>query len=434
MHLFDRDCEGFTRREALRAGALTFGGLTLGRYLSMAEAGNVSPVATAKRAIFINLAGGPSHMDTFDMKPEAPQTHRGEFATIQSAVPGLSVCEHLPKTAAVMDRVTLLRGVSHTLAAHRLGSEYVNTGNRPLPSLEFPGYAAVVSKELGGPEDLPTAVSIPNANQRAGYLGVKYTPLATGSTPTMGRPFRVRGVALAGDLTIDTVDKRSRLLERLDTAFGEFAEQDQLLSGLDRFGEQAHAMITSPRSRKAFDVSKEPAEIAERFGPTKFAQSCLLAVRLVEEGVPFVTVTLGGWDTHNDGWTKLKNTLLPEFDAGYSALIQTLEQRGLLDDTAVLCTGEFGRTPKINTSRVGRDHYPRNMFMLAAGGGFAGGRVVGQSDKLGEQPVDTRMTPDDVAATFYHCLGISRSQEYQTNTGRPVMIVRDGRVMDEVLA
>ena len=433
MPLTHRDCEGVTRREALRAGALTFGGLTLGGYLRAAEAGRVAPTATAKRAIFINLAGGPSHLDTFDPKPDAPDTHRGEFQTIQTALPGLSIGEHLPKTAAVMDRVTLLRGVSHSLAAHRLGSEYVNTGNRPLPSLEFPGYAAVVSKEIGGPEDLPTAVSVPNANQRAGYLGVKYAPLSTGSTPTQGRPFSVRGVALGNGVTVDTVDKRTRLLERLDTSFGEFAKQDQLLAGLDRFGEQAHAMLTSPRSREAFDVSQEPAGVQDLFGPTKFAQSCLLAARLVEKGVPFVTVTLGGWDTHNDGWTKLKDKLLPEFDAGYSALIATLEERGLLDDTAVLCTGEFGRTPKINAQRVGRDHYPRAMFMLAAGGGFARGRLVGQSDALGERPLDTAITPDDVAATFYRCLGIDRATEYQTNTGRPVMIVRDGRVLDEAL-
>ena len=428
-----RDCEGNTRRDFLKAGALGFGGLTLGGYLNMAHAGRVAGSATAKRAIFINLAGGPSHMDTFDMKPDAPDTHRGDFKPIQTALPGCRISEHLPRTAKVMDRVTLLRGVSHTLAAHRLGSEYVNTGNRPLPSLEFPGYAAVVAKELGGPEDLPTAVSVPNSSQRAGYLGVQYTPLSTGTTPTMGRPFSVRGVALTGGVTVEDVDKRTRLLERLDTAFGEFEKQDQLLTGLDRFSDQAYAMLTSKRSREAFDVSKEPEAIQQRFGETKFAQSCLLAARLVESGVPFVTVTLGGWDTHNDGWKRLE-AKLPEFDAGYAALIETLDERGLLDDTVVLCTGEFGRTPKINTQRVGRDHYPRNMFMLMAGGGVARGRVVGESDALGERPKTDAITPDDVAATYYHCLGIDRTKEYNTNTGRPVMIVRDGTVLRNVLA
>ena len=428
-----RDCEGNSRRDFLKAGALGFGGLTLGGYLNMAHAGRVAGSATAKRAIFINLAGGMSHMDTFDMKPDAPDTHRGEFQPIQTALPGLSICEHLPETAKVMDRVTLLRGVSHSLAAHQLGSEYVNTGNRPLPSLEFPGYAAVVNKELGGPADLPKAVSIPNSAQRPGYLGVQYAPLSTGGVPQMGKPFAVRGVELSRGVTVEDVRGRDRLLNRLDTAFGEFARQDQLLAGLDRFSEQALSMMTSPRSREAFDTSREPAEIAERFGPTKFGQSCLLATRLVESGVPFVSVTFGGWDTHNDGFTRLKEKM-PEFDVGYAALIRTLEERGLLDDTVVLCTGEFGRTPKIDTNRVGRNHYPRAMFMLMAGGGVARGRLVGASDALGEGPLERAITPDDVAATFYHCLGIDRTKEYQTDTGRPVMIVRDGAVLREVLA
>lgn len=437
--MLHRTCDGVTRRDFLKAGAIGSmpilgGGLSLGGFLQMTQAGSVSAGAKAKKAIFINLSGGPSHMDTFDLKPDAPDTHRGEFNPISTSVPGLQICEHLPKMAQVMDKCTLLRGVSHSLAAHRLGSEYVNTGNRPLPSLEFPGYAAVVAKEIGAPPELPPAVSIPNAGQRAGYLGVQYAPLQTGSTPQAGRPFSVRGISLGGGLTVGDVERRTRLLDRLDVAFGEFEKQDQLLTGLDKFSEQAYAMITSSQAREAFDVSKEPKEVSERFGDSNFGQSCLLASRLVGSGVPFVTVQMGGWDTHRNGWETLKNRNLPDLDAGLSGMLTTLDERGLLDETVVYVTGEFGRTPKINTERIGRDHYPRNMFMLMAGGGVARGRVVGESDAKGEMPKDTPITPDQVAATFYHCLGIDHTKEYQTTTGRPVMIVRDGNVLSDVLA
>lgn len=437
--MFHRTCDGVARRDFLKAGALGSvpflgSGLSLGGFLRMSEAGAVSKAASAKRAIFINLSGGPSHMDTFDLKPDAPDTHRGEFNPIATSVPGLQICEHLPKLAQVMDKCTLIRGVSHTLAAHRLGSEYVNTGNRPLPSLEFPGYAAVVAKEIGAPAELPPSVSIPNANQRAGYLGVQYAPLQTGSAPSPGRPFSVRGISLGGGVTVKDVERRTRLLDRLDSAFGEFEKQDQLLTGLDKFGEQAYSMITSPKARDAFDVSKEPTEIAERFGDAQIGQSCLLAARLVGAGVPFVTVQMGGWDTHRNGWETLKTKNLPQLDAALSGLFTTLDERGELDETVVLVTGEFGRTPKINKERVGRDHYPRNMFMLMAGGGVARGRVVGESDAKGELPKETPISPDSVAATFYHCLGINHTKEYHTSTGRPVMIVRDGSVIEDVLA
>lgn len=437
--MLHRTCDGVARRDFLKAGAvgslpILGGGLSLGGFMQMSEAGVVNTGAKAKKAIFINLSGGPSHMDTFDLKPDAPDTHRGEFNPISTSVPGLQICEHLPQLAKVMDKCTLIRGVSHSLAAHRLGSEYVNTGNRPLPSLEFPGYAAVVAKELGAPDELPQAVSIPNANQRAGYLGVQYAPLQTGSAPTLGKPYSVRGISLGGGVTVADVERRSRLLDRLDVAFGEFEKSDQLLTGLNKFSEQAYSMITSSKAREAFDVSKEPAEVAARFGDQSFGQSCMLAARLVGSGVPFVTVQMGGWDTHRDGWNNLKNKNLPQLDAGLAGLFTTLDERGLLDETVVLVTGEFGRTPKINKERVGRDHYPRNMFMLMAGGGVARGRVVGESDAKGEMPVDTPITPDQVAATFYHCLGIDHTKEYNTSTGRPVMIVRDGHVLNNVLA
>ncbi len=328
----------------------------------------------------------------------------------------------------------ILRGVSHTLAAHNLGSEYVNTGNRPLPSLEFPGYGAVVTKELGGPADLPPFVAIPNSNQRAGYLGVQYAPLSTNATPRPNTRFSVRGISLADGLTIADVEKRHNLLNELDTAFAGYEKSSQLLEGLDRFSQQALGMITSPRARKAFDISQESPAFAQPFGESGFGQSCLLATRLVESGVRFVTISTGGWDTHRDNWNNLKTKLLPPFDESLAALLNGLDQKGLLESTAVFVTGEFGRTPKINTERVGRDHYPRCMFMLMAGGGIQGGRVLGESNENGTQPAGDGFTPDDVAASFYHALGIDHTKEYKTNTGRPVMIVRDGHVINELFA
>jgi hypothetical protein len=424
-------CDGVRRRDFLRVGAIGTSALTLANWLRWCEAAPTRG-GRAKAAIFVNLAGGPSHLDTFDMKPDAPSDYRGEFNSIGTNVPGIRFCEHLPRLARRADLFAILRGVSHSLAAHELGSRYVNTGNRPLPSLEFPGYGAVVSRELGGPDDLPLNVAIPRSPHGAGYLGVKYAALSTGSTPQAGQPFAVRGIAMGAGLTVADVQRRQRLLQDLDRTFHGLERDSQLIDGLDRFSAQAHTIITSPQARRAFDTSLETPAFAKPFGATPFGQSCLLAVRLVESGVPFVTINFGGWDTHVDNWTKLREELLPPFDEGLAALLVGLEQKGLLASTSVLVTGEFGRTPKINTERVGRDHHARAMFMLMAGGGVRGGQVIGQTDAKGEGPAGEVRSPDDVAATFYHTLGIDPRKEYRTATGRPVMIVRDGTVIREL--
>jgi len=424
-------CDGVRRRDLLRAGVLGTSSLTLANYLRWADAGQAR-AAGAKAAIFVNLAGGPSHLDMFDPKPNAPDEYRGEFGTIPTSVPGIHVSEHLPRLAACMERYAILRGITHSLAAHELGSQYVNTGNRPIPSLEFPSYGAVVSRELRGPKELPQHVAIPRAGQGAGYLGVQYSALATGSTPQAGQPYAVRGIALGSGLTVTDVRRRQGLLEDLDRTFAGLERDSQLMEGLDRFTAQAHTIITSPRAREAFDTGRESPAFAEPFGSSGFGQSCLLAVRLVEHGVPFVSIQSGGWDTHNENWKALEDKQLPPFDTGLAALFTGLEQKGLLASTTVLVTGEFGRTPKINKERVGRDHYARAMFMLMAGGGVRGGQVIGETDEKGQAPVGPARSPDDVAASFYHTLGIDPRKEYETNTGRPVMIVRDGTVIPEL--
>jgi hypothetical protein len=430
-----RNCEGAVRRDFLRIGALSASGFTLANYLRAEDKGQLS-ANRAQGAIFIDLNGGPSHIDSFDPKPEAPSEIRGKFKPIDTNVTGIQISEHLPKLAACADKYAILRGVSHTLAAHRLGSEYVNTGSRPLASLEYPGYGAVVSKELPTDADIPPFVAIPRGNQRAGFLGIQYAPLNTGSVPVANQPVSVRGISLGAGMTVEQIERRQNLLSDLDRTFRGLEKDNQLVTGLDRFQEKAFAMITSPKARAAFDISRESPNFAKQFSTQAFSQSCLLAIRLIEAGVRFVSLSLGGWDTHTDNFTRLSSKLLPELDAGLSALFCGLEQKGLLSSTAVLTTGEFGRTPKINTRSAegGRDHYPRCMFMLAAGGRFRGGQVVGASDETASGPANEAISPDDVAASFYHNLGIDPQQEFATETGRPITLVRDGKVIDALFA
>ena len=431
---FHRNCDGMLRRDCLKAGILGAGGLTLNSYLRLAHAGEIKN-AKADRAIFIELPGGPSHIDTFDPKPTAPDNIRGKFKPIATNVPVIQISEHLPNLAKCADKYAIIRGVSHTLAAHELGREYVNTGNRPLPSLEHPAFGSTVAMQMAGEKELPSNVAVPRTSQGPGYLGIKYAALETNGAPKFGQPFAVRGLSTGG-ITISEIEKRQALLSKLDRRFASAESDRQLLDGLDQFGGQAYSMITSAKARAAFDISKEPASFAAAFGEDSFGLSCLLALRLVEAGVRYVTVQLGGWDTHQDNFSKLSSELLPKLDVGLSALLNGLEQRGLLASTAVLTTGEFGRTPKINdrSAEGGRDHYPRCMFMLMAGGGVKGGQVIGESDATASAPKNDAISPDDVAASFYHNLGIDPAMEFQTETGRPITLVRDGKIISSLFS
>jgi uncharacterized protein (DUF1501 family) len=280
---------------------------------------------------------------------------------------------------------------------------------------------------------LPSFVAIPSAgNNPTGYIGVEYGPFETGATPQPGKAMEIRGLSLKNGVTLEDVDRRQNLVARYDTAFGDFAKEDKILAGMDQFGQKAYQMMRSSKAREAFDLSRESMSISGLFGKDQFSQSCLLATRLVESGVRFITVNLGGWDTHSNNWTTLKDRLCPTLDGGLSGLFTSLAQKGLLDSTSVFVTGEFGRTPKIS-QRGGRDHYPRAMFCLLAGGGMQGGQVIGESDAKGEGPKDKGIAPDDVAATFYRSLGIDPRKEYHTPSGRPVMIVRYGEPIKQLL-
>jgi uncharacterized protein (DUF1501 family) len=420
-------CDRIVRRDFLKAGVLGGLGLNLAGYLRLSQAGEVAP-AKATRAILITLGGGPSHIDTFDPKPDAPAEYRGEFNPIATNVAGIQISEHLPKLAACADKFTILRGVSHNVAAHDLGQRYMNTGNRPTPAVVYPAYGSVVARQMPTKPELPTYVAIPRAPHPAGYLGVGYAPLETNSQPKPGRPFNVRGISIGGGLTVEQFERMTALRDDLDTAFAEFETQNPLLSGMDQFQQQVYAMITSREARNAFDIGQESPDVIKRFGDDTFGQSCLLAARLVESGVRFATVSYNGWDTHADNFNTLKVKRLPAFDTGLAALFTTLAERGLLESTVVMVTGEFGRTPKVN-KRGGRDHWPRAMFVLMAGGGIRPGQVIGASDDKGAGPATDGITPEQVATSFYHALGISSDLEFHTPSGRPVMVVREGSVI-----
>ncbi len=427
-----RFCDSITRRDFVRLGAMGGTGLALSNFLRLAAA-NEGRKATADSVLFINLAGGPSHLDTLDMKPDGPSETRGEFQPIQSKLSGLAVCEHLPKFAAAADRFTLIRGISHTAGAHPQGQSWISTGNRPTPALIYPSFGSVTSKELPGHADMPGYVAIPTTEWNAGYMGDAFAPFKTNAVPKPGQPFQVRGISLGEGLTVDKVNRRQQLLDKIDRTFREVDTNSQLLEALDKFGAQAHNMITSARAQSAFDVEREPESIRKQFTADEFNQSLLLAGRLIEFGVRFVTVTYAGWDTHTENFTGHKN-LLPALDNGLPAIVETLSLKGLLDRTLVVAMGEFGRTPKINVN-TGRDHYPRVNWCLMGGGGVQPGQLIGGTDKGGEAPDDsTDITPDDIAATLYHALGIDPRTEYYTNTARPVMLVPHGRVIRKLFS
>lgn len=387
---------------------------------------------SGRSAVLVFLGGGPAHQDTFDMKPNAPEEYRGEFKPIRTSVPGIEICEHMPKLARRADKFAVVRGISHTLADHGLGTRYLMTGNLPTPVVNYPMYGSVVSREFPSAGDIPSFVSIDRPVEGPGYLGAEYGPLSTGEKPRFGQPFRVRGITLDGNLTIAKYEKRRKLLNDIDGAFTEFDRLDENVRSLDRFSEEAYRIISSSRSRNAFDLSREPEREIDRFGRHEFGQSMMLTTRLIEAGVRFVTVLLEGWDTHQDNFNQLGRNLLPRFDQSLAAMLDRFSEKGLLDSTSVLVTGEFGRTPKVNKN-AGRDHWARAMSSLLVGGNVRGGQVVGATDEKAVGPLNDGYSPDDLAATFLKNIGIDPKKEYEANVGRPITLIRDGSAIPGIL-
>ena len=416
-----------SRRTTLQASFLGLAGIALTESSRLSSAAEQTR-STADAVLFLNLAGGPAHLDTLDMKPEAPAETRGEFTSIQSSLPGLVCCEHLPKIARMADQFTILRGISHSAGSHPLGQSYISTGNRPSPAVVYPSIGSIVAREMSGFRDLPPYIAIPQTEWNAGYMGHGFAPFKTNAVPQPGQPFAVRGISLGDGLTLEKVHRRQSLLQDLNTKFHDLAQDSQLVDALDTFGQQAHKMITSKRTQTAFDVAREPQSIQKLFGASELEQSLLLATRLIEHGVRFVTVTNNGWDTHLDNFRGHRR-LLPPFDAGLTTAITALREKGLLARTLVIAMGEFGRTPKIN-SNVGRDHYPAANWCVLAGGGVRSGQLIGSTDKAGVRPSpDTEIAPDDIGASILHALGIDHHREYHTKSGRPVSLVPHGKVI-----
>jgi hypothetical protein len=434
------DCESFYRRDILKAGVLgVLGGLSMTDLFMLkaqaaAQHDGSSASAPCESVILIWQGGGPSHIDTWDPKPDAPAEIRGTFDPIETSVPGIQVSEHLPLTAKQMDKITLVRSVTTNEAAHERGTHYMLTGFTPLPGFAVPGYGAVASKFRGPKSALPPYIAIPSSlsyGGDAGFLGAALNPFSPSGDPASPN-FSVRDLDLPNGMTLEQADRRRSLREAIDGSFKKFEGGSDRIKATGEFYNRAYALLSSADARAAFDLKKEPDAVRDAYGRTRFGQSCLLARRLVETGVRFVTVSIGGWDTHYNGFRALGDNLLPQFDRTYSSLIKDLSERGLLKNTMVITMGEFGRTPVVNRDG-GRDHYARVFSMTMAGGGIKGGQVIGSSDARGMEVAARPVRPEDVSATIYKQLGIDYTQSIESPEGVRITLSRGGRHIQEML-
>jgi hypothetical protein len=422
------------RRDLLKIGSLSALGLGLPQWLAARETAKVR----AKACILIWLDGGPSHLETFDLKPEVPADVRGPFKPIASNVNGIELCELLPRTAKVTNHLAIIRSMTSPLGEHGIANQYLLTGYKPSPVLEYPSYGSVLTHLRGGEHLLPQNIAVPEFRSPggAGFLGSKFQPFSTGGDPSRA-DFRVRDLDPFPNVTEGRLNRRKEFLGAFDRT--QFDAEKR--SPSDEPFEQAFRMVTNSQAKKAFDLSEETEATRARYGPRMLGQSCLLARRLVERGVPFVSILNTGWDTHNnlvlqlrDGYSgaKVGVGLIPTFDFAFASLIEDLHERGLLKETLVIAMGEFGRTPKLNT-QGGRDHWPRVFSVVLAGAGIRGGQVIGSSDRVGESPKENPVTPADLACTIYTLLGIDPAHELQTSDGRPVRVNQDGSPIKQLI-
>lgn len=433
-------CPGnrFERRGFLTVGALGGLGLSLGDYFRMQQAradikNYESKEGVAKSVIYIFLPGGMAHQETFDPKPFAPVEYRGPLGSIDTNVTGVKLGELLPNTAKVADKLAICRSMTHGEAAHERGTHNMFTGYRPSPALQYPSMGAVVSHEFGPRNNLPPYVCIPNQpNEFAGtgYLSSSYAGFSLGADPADGN-FKVRDLTLPGGVDFERFDKRRRILDVVNDHFRTLEKSDSL-DALDTFYSRAYSLISSEKAREAFDMTKEPDALKDQYGRNTAGMRMLLARRLVESGVRFVTLTYGGWDMHDNIAGGMKSQL-PALDQAFATLIRDLDQRGLLQSTLVCIGSEFGRTPKINGT-AGRDHWPKVFSVVMAGGGIKGGIVYGSSNATAAEPEDDPLTVEDWATTIYDRLGIVADKELMAPGDRPIEIVDGGQVRKELLA
>ncbi len=440
-----------SRRELLQVGYTGLLGISLPALLEQQARCAETKTRKAKSVIIVFLTGAPSHLDTFDLKPDAPFEVRGDFKPIATKVPGIQIGEHLPRLAARMDKAALVRSLSHRDNNHLVATHHVLTGHQQPGAFfdkvasrdDWPAYSSTLAHLRPRQDGIPSGVNLPTflmegpltwPGQHAGFLGPKHDPWQISRDPNTP-DFRVDSLRLSPGIEIGRLEDRKALLDEVNRQQKQFGD----LATSRRLSEQqqlAISVLTSSRIAQAFEMDREPAPVRDRYGRHAFGQSLLLARRLVQAGVPVVQANMGrvqNWDTHGANFPRLKNELLPPLDRGVAALLDDLEAMGLLDETLVMMLGEFGRTPKITptpgTRDAGRDHWAQCFFGFFAGGGVRGGQVIGKSDKIGAYPITTPYTPDDVGATVYHVLGIDPAREVRDRLDRPVQLNR-GQVIE----
>lgn len=440
---------GIKRRNALQLG---LAGLAGGSFLDLlriqrAAASTATGVTPqAKACILIWLDGGPSHFEMFDPKPEAPVEIRGDFQAISTAVPGVQFSEHLPKLAANLNKFALIRSVQHNQGNHGAGNHYMMTGAPPrIPVgcgafVSFhPSVGSVTAYERSAPHGLPAYFSLPSMTRSGGpnFLGAKYAPFVVADDPNK-KAFRVRDVALPSGVDDARFTRRQELRSLVDRLprIDQQAAADPVLA-VDQYYQQGYDLITTPEAQGAFNIESEPDAVRDAYGRNGFGQRALMARRLVEAGVPFVTINDAGWDHHSDIFGALEKRL-PAWDQTVCTLIDDLDQRGLLESTMVIALGEFGRTPKISTlsgrTKPGRDHWANAMSILFAGGGTQGGQVIGATDRQGHSAVERILSPENYVSTLYRKLGIDPDKIYYTPAGRPTHLVTDPTPIAELMS
>jgi hypothetical protein len=432
-----RACDGVSRRSFLRAGSLAFGGLSLAGWARTRAALGETSSRPRKAVIQIWQAGGPSHIDMYDLKPSAPAEYRGEFRPIPTNVNGIVIGEHLPLQSRVMDKMSIVRSVYHTNAGHGMGSQWMLTGWQPTIEVNnniYPACGSVVARLRGANNpELPAYVNLPRSLGlgKAAYLGASYNPFSPEDDPSRDG-FQVRNLRLPGRVDLSRLENRRSLLSKIDNLRRDLDTAGDL-GELDKFYAAGLDMVTNDEALLAFDVAAEDPVLRDKYGRNDLGQSCLLARRLVEAGVTYVTIQAGGgWDTHGDNFKQLKDNLLPKYDQSLTALVQDLSDRGLADDVLVMAFGEFGRTPRINPG-AGRDHWPGAMSVIFAGGGLKMGQAIGETDSKAEAPISKPYTPGCVLSTMYHVVDVDYRHEFYDQAQRPLAVLPEGQPIPELI-
>jgi len=428
-----------TRRGFLQVGVVAGLGLTLADYFRLTSTAKAehnwapSKEGVAKSCIHIYLPGGMAHQESFDPKPNAPIEYRGEMSSIKTKIDGVYINECLKQTADIADKLVICRSMTHGEAAHERGTHNMFTGYRPSPAVVYPSIGSVVSHEFGVRNNLPPYVCIPSQPTTyagSGYLSSSFSPFSLGADPANGN-FQVQDLALPGGVDDKRFTSRKQMLEAVNEHFAKKEKSDNL-DAMDTFYQRAYGLISSQKAREAFDINKEDAKIRDEYGRNPAGQRMLLARRLVEAGVRFVSLTYGGWDMHA-GIRGGMSGQLPPFDQGFATLIRDLDRRGLLDSTLVMVSSEFGRTPKINPS-AGRDHWPKVFSVVLAGGGLKKGVVYGTSDATASEPDDDPLSVEELSYTVFGQLGIKGEKALMAPGARPVLVVYQGKQVKDIVA